>query len=76
MKIWGWIALARGPLANKYLWSAAILGVVVIGHGERFLGSHIEVLVEDVVVSDAEGGSEEIVVVEELDETPVTEEEA
>jgi len=37
---------------------------------------HSEVLVEDVVVSDAEGGSEEIVVVEELDETPVTEEEA
>ncbi|MGA2433226.1 MAG: transcription termination factor NusA, partial [Acidimicrobiales bacterium] len=38
--------------------------------------AHGEVLVEDVVVSDAEGGSEEIVVVEELEAAPSTGEEA
>ena len=37
---------------------------------------HSEVVVEDVVVSDAEGGSEEVVAVEEIDESPVAEEEA
>ena len=37
---------------------------------------HSEGVVEDVVVSDAEGGSEEVVAVEEIDESPVAEEEA
>jgi N utilization substance protein A len=37
---------------------------------------HTKELVEDVVLTEAQGGSEEIVVVEDLDASPATEEEA